>query len=157
MQLTASQAYRLSNQHLLIAELLKTTNPERLNSRPSPGQWSIHDQVAHLARYHVVFYDRLQQIVKGPQPQFERYAAELDPDFPEWQHRSIGELLNNIEVERQKVSNFFQALQEKDLTACAIHPRFGKLSLSEWLDFFLLHEAHHIFTIFQLSHDVNLK
>jgi hypothetical protein len=38
----------------------------------------------------------------------------------------------------------------------AVHKKYGALTIMEWTEFFLLHEAHHIFTIFQLMHDTEL-
>jgi hypothetical protein len=31
------------------------------------------------------------------------------------------------------------------------HPKYGTLMITEWTEFFLLHEAHHLFTLFRLS------
>ena len=33
------------------------------------------------------------------------------------------------------------------------HPKYGALTLVEWTEFFLLHEAHHLFTLFKLLNE----
>ena len=38
-----------------------------------------------------------------------------------------------------------------DLVKTGTHPAFGQMTLMQWLNFFLLHEAHHLFTIFKLG------
>ncbi|MGH7237346.1 MAG: DinB family protein, partial [Candidatus Saccharimonadales bacterium] len=38
------------------------------------------------------------------------------------------------------------------LERMGIHPKYGKLTVLDWTEFFLLHEAHHLYTIFQLAH-----
>ena len=45
-----------------------------------------------------------------------------------------------------------KSLEDDQLARTGRHPVLGKLTLSEWIEFFLLHEAHHIMTIFQLAH-----
>jgi hypothetical protein len=43
------------------------------------------------------------------------------------------------------------SLKEEDYSKTGQHPVFGKMDLLLWLNFFLLHEAHHLFTIFKLA------
>jgi hypothetical protein len=42
-------------------------------------------------------------------------------------------------------------LRPADLNRTGEHPVFGKMNMIKWLHFFLLHEAHHLFTIFKLA------
>jgi hypothetical protein len=41
--------------------------------------------------------------------------------------------------------------KDTDLDKTGHHPVFGEMNLIQWLNFFLLHEAHHLFTIFKLA------
>jgi hypothetical protein len=43
-------------------------------------------------------------------------------------------------------------LSPDKLDRTGIHPKYGKLNIIDWTEFFLLHEAHHLFAIFQLTH-----
>lgn len=157
MKLSESIRSRLSSQHLGIAGLISGAEKERLHVHPAPGKWSIHDNMAHLARYNIVFQDRMKTIVGENSPRFDRYVAEDDAEFPSWQEMKTDELLDSIFAERKKISEQASGFSESELSRVGIHPRFGNLSLAGWLDFFLLHEAHHMFTIFQLRNDVTLK
>ena len=47
-------------------------------------------------------------------------------------------------------------LTPAELLKTGVHKKYGVLTITEWTEFFLLHEAHHIFTIFQLRHDIEL-
>ena len=38
-----------------------------------------------------------------------------------------------------------------DFTKTGTHPAFGNMSLLQWVNFFLLHEAYHQFTLFKLA------
>ncbi len=153
MELSVSALSRLAYQHLTISELVFDIPEERLQQQLVPGKWSIHDNIAHLARYNVVFQERIQAILKEENPVFSRYSAETDDTFPIWQKKTTKNLLGSISVERKKISLMSSSLQPEQLTRTGHHPRFGKLMIIDWVEFFLLHEAHHIFTIFQLKNN----
>lgn len=43
------------------------------------------------------------------------------------------------------------SLKEENVERTGGHPAFGTMNIKQWLNFFLLHEAHHLFTIFKLA------
>ena len=151
MELSASALSRLAYQHLTISELVYEVSETMMYYQPAPGKWSIHDNIAHLARYNTIFQDRIQTMLKIDNPEFDRYAAEGDKEFPAWQARSTKSLLDSIALERKIISTMASSMSPEQLARTGMHPRFGQLSITGWLEFFLLHEAHHIFTIFQLK------
>lgn len=57
---------------------------ETLHAKPIAGKWSAHEQLAHLARYHQIFLQRIDRILSEQAPEFSRYRAEDDPDWPAW-------------------------------------------------------------------------
>jgi len=156
MELSASALSRLAYQHLTISELISETAEARLHLHPLPGKWSIHDNIAHLARYNIIFQDRIRTILHADTPEFPRYVAEGDEEFPAWQKKGTNALIDSIATERKRISTMAASMLPEQLLKSGVHPRFGKLSVTGWLEFFLLHEAHHIFTIFQLKNDVKL-
>jgi len=151
MELSASASSRLAYQHLTISELISDVPEPTLHLNPAPGKWSIHDNIAHLARYNVVFQERFHKMLKEDAPVFARYLAEEDSEFPGWQKKSTSALIDSIAVERKRISAMAMSLSTEQLLKIGIHPRFGNLSVVDWIEFFLLHEAHHMFTIFQLK------
>jgi hypothetical protein len=151
MELSASSSSRLAYQHLTISELVSGVTESKLHSNPAPVKWSIHDNIAHLARYNVVFQDRIKMMLQENVPIFSRYVAEADDEFPSWQKKSTSVLIDSISVERKRISAKAMSLSPEQLSRIGVHPRFGKLTVADWIEFFLLHEAHHIFTMFQLK------
>ena len=151
MELSVSALSRLAYQHFTISELISDVDEARMRQNPAPGKWGIHDNITHLARYNVVFQERIVTILREHNPEFSRYVAESDPEFPTWQKKNTVALLESISTERKKISLMLSSLQPEQLARTGIHPRFGVLSIIGWVEFFLLHEAHHIFTIFQLK------
>ncbi len=52
---------------------------------------------------------------------------------------------------RREMSSGRFSIKEKDLERTGTHPVFGTMNIAQWLNFFLLHEAQHLFTIFKLA------
>ena len=151
MTLYPSLTSRLSNQHELLTELIADIPETHVSAELVKGKWSIHDNIAHLARYQPVFLDRMHTILSVDEPSFERYVAEEDPDFPTWQKWDTKYLLERMNEDRKTISGLIISLSEEKLSRVGIHKKFGRLMIVKWTEFFLLHEAHHAFTIFQLA------
>ena len=148
----ASLAERLKNQHTAIQAVADKLTDRQLHYHPEPGKWSIHDNIAHLAKYQSIFLGRIGMILTTDGPSFERYRADDDHGFHIWRNFSTGKLLEKIAAERENIHEKITSLSEEQLGRTGNHARFGKLSIMEWSEFFLLHEAHHLFTIFKLAH-----
>lgn len=153
MELYDSLYDRLKTQQETILSLIENLDPRLVEKRINPGKWSIHENIAHLARYQLVFIDRIKRILETKEPFFERYRAEEDREFESWCSRSTDDLLGRIEKDRQFLFTYITQLSSSQLGRVGIHKKFGRLTVVQWAEFFLLHEAHHLYTIFQLAHD----
>ncbi|HET6256350.1 MAG TPA: DinB family protein [Puia sp.] len=140
----------MQHQHHTIRELIRDLPDNTLRRPVIPGKWSAHANIAHLAAYQPVFIGRLERISREPSPAFGRYVAEEDPLFPGYLDRPSASLLDQIAADRTRILSFFTTGDENFLTKTATHPRFGLLTVTDWTEFFLLHEAHHLYTLFAL-------
>ncbi|WP_167668148.1 DinB family protein [Mucilaginibacter gossypiicola] len=141
---------RLRNQHLAIAELVAGTSNDKLTLPSMPGKWSALDNVAHLTRYQKIFIDRMHQILNEDVPVFDRYNGDLDPEFTPFRSMELPDLLDIIKADRVTIIDLVSGLTDTELPRIGVHPKYGRLTISKWAEFFVLHEAHHLFTIFQL-------
>jgi uncharacterized damage-inducible protein DinB len=151
MELYTSIKDRLNSQHLAIRELIRNLDEEIINRRPEIGKWSIQENLVHIVSYHQVFLQRMDKIIAGDNPYFDRYTSEGDVNFNKLQKLISVELLIHLEDERKKVIDFIFKLNKSELQNAGTHQKFGVMNVVEWIEFFLLHEAHHIYTIFKLS------
>jgi uncharacterized damage-inducible protein DinB len=147
---------RLKNQHEAIQHIITGVDNARLELHPAEGKWSIHDNIAHLARYQLIFFERIQRILTTDHPHIDRYKAENDPLFENWRYLSIAELAASLKKEREVIFNLLSTLPDHQLNRQGRHTKYGSLTIVQWTEFFVLHEAHHLFTIFQLAHDEEL-
>ena len=160
MPLSSSIATRLQFQHLSIREITADISPEALRHPVNPGKWSAFENVAHLAAYQPAFIDRLERLGREASPAFGRYVAEDDPLFHRCLAKSPAELFALVDSDRAKICStllrpplLYSPLDsggETLLERTGSHPLYGLLTVRQWTEFFLLHEAHHLFTIFRL-------
>ena len=142
-----STLLRLETQLEVIPVLMSGTAPEAVLIRPRSGKWSAHENLAHLARHHEVFLDRLNRMLAENTPELGRYRAEDDSAWPEWSCLPTEEVLSRLTALRAEIVRFIRELSEEETNRAGIHPLFGEMSLSRWVEFFLLHEAHHLYVV----------
>jgi hypothetical protein len=148
MPLSASILARLQYQHQTIHELIQGLPEEVIRRRVNPDKWSAFENVAHLAAYQPVFIGRLGRMRKEASPEFERYVAEKDPLYPGYLERPLPALLADIEEKRSLIFAELTGMSEETLQRTGLHPKYGLFTVGQWAEFFLLHEAHHLYTIF---------
>jgi hypothetical protein len=152
--MTTSTSSRLKRCETQLQDFLAVTLNgvaiETLSAPVIPGKWSAHEQLAHLARYHQIFLQRIDRILTEQAPEFPRYRAEDDPEWPAWVSLPTPQLLVRLSSMRATVMARLQSLSEEDFKRTGVHSKFGAMSLSLWLEFFLVHEAHHLYVVLQL-------
>ena len=124
-----------------------------MDRKPASGKWSARENLAHLARYEGIFLERVSRILTESDPVFPGYKAEEDAQWPQWSSLPSDEILKRLQAQRATMVERFTGLGDAELTRSGVHSRFGKLTLLQWLEFFLLHEAHHLLAVLQRMHE----
>ena len=145
--ISRSTRVRLETQLDALQPILAGSTAETLAMRPASGAWSAHEHLAHLARHHAVFFDRLRQVVTEDAPEFARYRAEEDPEWRAWSVLPTAEAVARLTDLRARIIAWVAALPDADADRCGVHPVFGTQSIGDMLDFFLLHEGHHLYVM----------
>jgi uncharacterized damage-inducible protein DinB len=140
-----STLLRLETQLDALDTILAGATPEALARRPPSGAWSAHEHVAHLARHHTVFLDRLRQVAAEESPRFDRYRAEDDPAWPEWSALPTAVAIVRLRALRADIVQWISGLSAMQTARVGIHPLFGAQSVAEMVEFFLVHEGHHLY------------
>ena len=148
---------RLETQLESIKVILLTINSKQLDWKRSPGKWNIHETIAHLVCYQQMFTERVVQALKEEVPFFAKYDAEMDADFKYWCTDDTQHLISQLFSDREKLVKLISKLNKEDANRIAMHKKYGSHNIVLWVEFFLLHEAHHIYQIFQLAYDIEGK
>jgi uncharacterized damage-inducible protein DinB len=151
MQMQSYLSTRLQYQHKALLDIIDGLSDELIRRQVIPGKWSIFETIVHLQTYQHVFCARMKKILEENNPSFPRYTADTDPVFIENCGKTVREIMGNLITTRKEMSTGSLSLKEKDLDRTGTHPVFGTMNISQWLNFFLLHEAHHIFAVFKMA------
>ncbi len=144
---------RLNTQHLALVHILQGLPEQKLQQQPKPGKWSISQQVAHLAAIQPAYGKRFLAIAGSMETLLlVRYVGDEDPLFLELSVQPLPVVLSYLSEGRLQLQEELQGLTASDFGKTCLHPLYGKMSLRELLEFFVLHEAHHLFEIFKLAH-----
>lgn len=136
---------RLRSQLDALPVVLGDGSEERLRRRPASGAWSAHENLAHVARHHEVMLERIERMLREDRPALSRYRAEEDPLWPAWVSRSPDDVMKALRLLRARLVARVESLSVEEAARIGVHSTFGPLPIAAWLDFFLLHEAHHLY------------
>ena len=136
-----------------LEELITGLNTQQIHWKDSEKKWSIFENIAHLGRYQQIFLERVHRVLEEEEPHLERYIADNDHLFFEWTQKSFPELISQMKKEREVLQSKILSLTQVELKRIGIHPKLGKLKITDWVAFFLLHENHHIYRVFWLIHE----
>ena len=154
MPLPTTITTRLEYQHKSLLDIIEGLSDEQIRWQIIPGKWSIFENIVHLTTYQHAFIKRLDKILSEENPQFPRYTAESDPLFYDNCSKVTREIIHDLITTRREMIAKIFSLKDNELRRIGIHLAFGEMAVIMWLNFFLLHEAHHLFTIFKLVPEV---
>ena len=97
-----------------------------------------------------IFLIRLNRILTEDQPEFRRYSSEEDAGYNKWTEKSFESVLECLRYDRGRIYEKVLSMQPEELDRVGKHPKYGEMNVPMWVEFFLLHEAHHLYSIFQL-------
>jgi hypothetical protein len=143
--LASELALRLTGQLDALERLLHGASDALLWARPKSGAWSAHENLAHCGRVQEIFFGRLDRILSETRPELPRYRAEEDGDWPGWAADSPQRVLARFREQRIELATRVAGLEPAALARTGVHSRFGELDVPGWLDFLLIHEAHHLY------------
>ncbi len=151
MEMPSSLSTRLQYQHKVLVDIIDGLSDEQIRRQIVAGKWSIFENIVHLQTYQHIFVARVKQILDNSNPSFSRYTADADPEFLDNCGKSTREIMQDMISIRKQIAAEMISFPATDLVKTGTHPAFGQMTLMQWLNFFLLHEAHHLFTIFKLG------
>ncbi len=151
MPLPTSLTTRLEYQHKSLFDLVDGLSDEQIRRQIISGKWSVFENIVHLATYQHTFIRRIKQILQEENSHFSIYTVESDPMFHDNCSRSSREIIQDLISTRREMVSGILSLKDHDLQRKGNHSAFGDMNIPQWLNFFILHEAHHLFTIFKLA------
>jgi hypothetical protein len=121
-----------------------------LKRRPAPRKWSAHEHACHLAVVHQLFFNRLEQMLREPNPVITPYLPDqADPDDRLLQmdlNRSLDQYLSD----RKRLVDRIRRLTPDDWTRTADHGEYSRYSVFIMFRHLALHDFLHAYRIEEL-------
>jgi DinB family protein len=144
-------AARLAAQFDAWTVIVGDPSSAELERRPGEGTWNAREHLAHIARMHGVCAARIRVILARDRPVLPAYRMERDASWERWRAHSVEDLLAVASGRRVELMETVRELADSALDRVGVHVELGPLALAEWLEFFLVHEAHHLYAVFKLA------
>ena len=118
--------------------------------RPSPSRWSAHEHACHLAHVHALFFDRLDLMLREPEPFIGGYQpGEQDADDM-LLRMNLDESLRRYVADRARLVSRLRALSDVEWTRTARHAEYRAYSVFIMFRHVALHDFLHAYRIEEL-------
>lgn len=114
-----------------LEELVCPLPPGVLTARPIPGEWSVAQNVHHLADSHMNSFVRLKLILTEDNPTFKPYDQELWAELPDAGHADIGESLQLLRGLHARWVRLLESLTEAEWARFGTHPEYQRIYTCE--------------------------
>jgi hypothetical protein len=141
---------RLRYQALDVNRLAGGLHENHLSKRLFVDRWSLKELLCHISRVQQVFLnDRLDAVLAQDNPDLVAYEPEHDPKFHEQLARPGADLLADYLAERERLIGSLTALSKEQWHRPGRHPVYPESDVCSLAEYFVHHEAHHIYQMFQ--------
>lgn len=127
-----------------VADLVRDLSDEQLTARPIDGEWSVAQNVHHLADSHMNSYVRCKIIATEEQPTLRPYDEAAWGELADAASANVGHSLALLSHLHTRWVDFWCHLRGDDWQRSGYHPGDGRtVTLAEQLQLYVEHgEAH---------------
>ncbi|HRJ41900.1 MAG: DinB family protein [Caldilineaceae bacterium] len=139
--LLIAKIHRLPGQ---IAELVEGLTDAQLTARPLAGEWSVAQNVHHLADSHMNSYIRCKLILTEEHPTLKPYDQEMWAELPDASGPDAAVSLSLLTALHNRWVVFWENLPTDAWARTGSHPANGNVSLDDLLEGYAAHGESHI-------------
>src|SRR5262245_48303437 len=93
--------------------------------------------------------ERIGRVLLEDNPTLPRYDEAEDPEWERWKTLTVPQVWAALDERRQALVAAVAPLAPEQLARAGAHQKFGPMDVTRWLEFFLVHEAHHLYVALQ--------
>ena len=127
-----------------IGALTRGLSGRQLARRPSPGKWSIHEIVRHLAETDMVMCSRARWIAFEEKPTLVPFDQEKWAQGWVREKEPFEETLERFRLIRRSHVRLFRAASKQDFQRSGYHPERGIVTLQTQLETAAGHDLNHL-------------
>jgi hypothetical protein len=134
----------------IVVALVREVPPAILKRRPAPSRWSAHEHACHLAHVHALFFDRLDLMLREPDPFIGGYQPGEQEADDMLLRMDLDESLTRFVADRARLVTRLRALSAADWTRSARHGEYRAYSVFIMFRHAALHDFLHGYRIEEL-------
>jgi uncharacterized damage-inducible protein DinB len=141
-----SMANKLNEARTMLKKTLDALSEEQAVARKVNPEWSIKDQVAHLAAANRGMFGIAQRMARGEDPKLpEGYDNEVfnARQVAKRKERTLAEICAEIDTTHSELLAFLDGLTPEQLALMGEHPLFGQVVLRDLLVIIYTHQIMH--------------
>ena len=127
-----------------IQALVTGLTPEQLTTHYLTDEWTVAQNVHHLADSHMNSYVRCKLIMTEDVPTFRPYDQDLWADLPDAKTADLSASLALLRSLHMRWVVFWENLSDEDWQRTGFHPDDGPVTLAEQLQLYADHGEAHI-------------
>lgn len=126
-----------------LREAVAGLTDEALTTRWLEGEWSVAQNVHHVADSHLNSYLRIKLILTEDQPTLRLYDQDAWAERPDATTADMHASLSMLDGLHARWGQVFSSLSEAEWARTGLHPEIGQMSLDDFLVMYSDHcEAH---------------
>ena len=134
----------------IVVPLVREVPPVILKRRPTPSRWSAHEHACHLAHVHALFFERLDLMLREPEPFIGGYQpGEQDADDM-LLRMDLEDCLGRYVADRARLVARLRQLSDEDWTRSARHGEYRAYFVFIMFRHVALHDFLHGYRIEEL-------
>lgn len=126
-----------------VEELVTGLAAEDLTTQALAGEWTVAQNIHHLADSHINSYVRCKLMATEENPTLKPYDEAAWAELPDGSSPDLSDSLALLKALHARWAQFWENLPEEAWERQGFHPEGGPLTLAKQLDLYVLHgEAH---------------
>lgn len=126
-----------------LEELVAGLSTAALTAKPLPGEWTVAQNVHHLADSHINSYVRCKLMATEESPTLKPYDEAAWARFADGSSAELSDSLALLKALHARWAQFWESLPEEAWQRTGLHPESGEVTLARQLELYVSHgEAH---------------
>jgi hypothetical protein len=135
---------RLARLPAQVEHLVTGLTPSRLTTHFLPDEWTVAQNIHHLADSHMNAYLRCKLIMTEDIPTLKPYDQDRWAALPDARDANVNTSLTLLRSLHTRWVHFFRTLETANWLRAGFHPELGQVTLADQLCLYAAHGAAHI-------------
>ena len=127
-----------------LTELVQNLSDEQLTTPYLAGEWTVAQNIHHVADSHINSYVRIKLILTEEHPTLRPYKQDAWANLVDADTATLETSLMILTGLHQRWVSLFESLSEAEWQRTGLHPEVGEMTLDDFLQTYTAHGEAHI-------------